>query len=98
VIAKGQVAEQGTHEELISAKGKYAELWSKQIFVKPKNPTPDQQQEGQDSQTTNTAKEDKPSPLTSDAKQIQTLDGPSDDTTRNGDVPSTPVASHAKEV
>lgn len=36
VVANGQVAEQGSHEELIAKNGKYAELWSKQIFVKPK--------------------------------------------------------------
>ncbi|KAI1119547.1 hypothetical protein F5Y14DRAFT_7482 [Nemania sp. NC0429] len=36
VVADGQVAEQGSHEELIAKNGKYAELWSKQIFVKPK--------------------------------------------------------------
>ncbi|KAI0970170.1 hypothetical protein F4678DRAFT_473508 [Xylaria arbuscula] len=36
VVANGQVVEQGSHEELIVKNGKYAELWSKQIFVKPK--------------------------------------------------------------
>ncbi|KAI0426673.1 hypothetical protein F5Y09DRAFT_333942 [Xylaria sp. FL1042] len=36
VVANGQVVEQGSHEELIIKNGKYAELWSKQIFVKPK--------------------------------------------------------------
>ncbi|KAI1822404.1 hypothetical protein F4861DRAFT_532250 [Xylaria intraflava] len=36
VVANGQVVEQGGHEELIAKNGKYAELWSKQIFVKPK--------------------------------------------------------------
>ncbi|KAJ2982442.1 hypothetical protein NUW58_g6440 [Xylaria curta] len=36
VVANGQVVEQGNHEELIAKNGKYAELWSKQIFVKPK--------------------------------------------------------------
>ncbi|KAK3394487.1 hypothetical protein B0H63DRAFT_47383 [Podospora didyma] len=37
VIMGGELVEQGSHEELIVAKGKYAELWSKQIFVKPKD-------------------------------------------------------------
>ncbi|KAI0838843.1 hypothetical protein F5Y06DRAFT_33609 [Hypoxylon sp. FL0890] len=36
VVANGEIAEQGSHEELIAKNGKYAELWSKQIFVKPK--------------------------------------------------------------
>ncbi|KAI2628300.1 hypothetical protein GGS21DRAFT_540480 [Xylaria nigripes] len=36
VVANGQVVEQGGHEELIAKNGKYAELWAKQIFVKPK--------------------------------------------------------------
>ncbi|KAI1440865.1 hypothetical protein F5Y02DRAFT_324561 [Annulohypoxylon stygium] len=36
VVANGEIAEQGNHETLIAKKGKYAELWSKQIFVKPK--------------------------------------------------------------
>ncbi|KAI0097753.1 hypothetical protein GGR51DRAFT_552902 [Nemania sp. FL0031] len=36
VVANGQVVEQGSHDELIAKNGKYAELWAKQIFVKPK--------------------------------------------------------------
>jgi ABC-type multidrug transport system ATPase subunit len=36
VVANGQVVEEGSHESLIAKRGKYAELWSKQIFVKPK--------------------------------------------------------------
>ncbi|KAI1747554.1 hypothetical protein F4782DRAFT_419988 [Xylaria castorea] len=36
VVANGQVVEQGSHDELVAKNGKYAELWSKQIFVKPK--------------------------------------------------------------
>lgn len=36
VVANGEVIEQGDHEELIRANGKYAELWSKQVFIKPK--------------------------------------------------------------
>ena len=30
VMHEGQVAEEGTHAELIALKGKYAELWSMQ--------------------------------------------------------------------
>ncbi|KAI1467611.1 uncharacterized protein F4812DRAFT_402403 [Daldinia caldariorum] len=45
VVANGEIAEQGNHEELISKKGKYAELWSKQIFLKPKESKEDKQNE-----------------------------------------------------
>lgn len=38
VVSDGQVVEQGSHDELITKGGKYAELWSKQIFLKPKEP------------------------------------------------------------
>ncbi|KAH6634036.1 hypothetical protein B0J18DRAFT_6634 [Chaetomium sp. MPI-SDFR-AT-0129] len=41
VVTGGEVVEQGSHEDLIRADGKYAELWSKQIFVKPKDKKPD---------------------------------------------------------
>ncbi|KAK4193484.1 hypothetical protein QBC35DRAFT_371888 [Podospora australis] len=38
VVGGGEIVEQGSHEELIlKENGKYAELWSKQIFVKPKD-------------------------------------------------------------
>ncbi|KAL2257710.1 hypothetical protein VTK26DRAFT_9274 [Humicola hyalothermophila] len=40
VVTGGEIVEQGTHEDLIRANGKYAELWSKQIFVKPKDDWP----------------------------------------------------------
>lgn len=46
VVANGEIAEQGNHEDLIAKKGKYAELWSKQIFVKPKE-TKDDKQNGE---------------------------------------------------
>ncbi|KAI1866116.1 uncharacterized protein JN550_007805 [Neoarthrinium moseri] len=36
VVSDGEIVEQGSHEELLEKKGKYSELWSKQIFVKPK--------------------------------------------------------------
>lgn len=38
VIFDGGVVEQGSHEELLQKKGRYSDLWSKQIFVKPKEP------------------------------------------------------------
>lgn len=33
VVDDGSVLEQGTHDKLIAAGGKYAELWSKQVSV-----------------------------------------------------------------
>jgi ABC-type multidrug transport system ATPase subunit len=55
VVDKGRVAEQGSHDELIRAKGKYAELWTKQIFTKPRDTelTPEVQEleNGQNTQT-----------------------------------------------
>ncbi|KAK2040158.1 ABC transporter [Colletotrichum somersetense] len=37
VIEDGDVVEQGNHTELIAANGRYADLWSKQTFIKPKD-------------------------------------------------------------
>ncbi|KAF7854161.1 hypothetical protein EAF04_010458 [Stromatinia cepivora] len=37
VIMDGQIVEQGSHDELFHSKGKYADLWAKQIFVRPSN-------------------------------------------------------------
>ncbi len=50
VVTGGEIVEQGSHEELIRADGKYAELWSKQIFVKPK----DKEEPGEDKAATKT--------------------------------------------
>lgn len=38
VVDNGQILEQGSHEELIGRGGKYASLWAKQVFLKPKDP------------------------------------------------------------
>lgn len=35
VVMNGQIVEHGSHHELIHKKGKYNDLWSKQIFVIP---------------------------------------------------------------
>jgi ABC-type dipeptide/oligopeptide/nickel transport system ATPase component len=35
VVEHGQIVEQGAHTELIVANGRYADLWSKQVFLKP---------------------------------------------------------------
>ena len=35
VVMNGEIVEEGSHEELIHKKGKYHNLWSKQLFVKP---------------------------------------------------------------
>ncbi|KFX92077.1 hypothetical protein O988_07444 [Pseudogymnoascus sp. VKM F-3808] len=35
VIKDGEIIENGSHDELIHAKGKYTDLWSKQLLVKP---------------------------------------------------------------
>lgn len=40
VVSGGEIIEQGSHEDLIRADGKYAELWSKQIFVKTPKTAP----------------------------------------------------------
>ncbi|KAG6072079.1 hypothetical protein E4U16_005656 [Claviceps sp. LM84 group G4] len=38
VVEGGQVVEQGNHDELIVAKGRYADLWSKQVFLRARDP------------------------------------------------------------
>lgn len=38
VVDQGQIIEEGTHEELIVQNGRYANLWAKQVFLKPKTP------------------------------------------------------------
>ncbi|KAK8055277.1 hypothetical protein PG993_000504 [Apiospora rasikravindrae] len=48
VVSDGEIAEQGSHEELLERKGKYAELWSKQIFAKPKELKESKDSEHQD--------------------------------------------------
>ena len=41
VVENGEVVEQGNHSKLIVANGRYADLWSKQVFIRPRdNPDP----------------------------------------------------------
>ncbi|OWP02114.1 ABC transporter [Marssonina coronariae] len=35
VLLNGKIVEHGSHDDLVHTKGKYHDLWSKQIFVKP---------------------------------------------------------------
>lgn len=35
VVMDGEIVEQGSHKDLLAAKGKYFDLWTKQIFLKP---------------------------------------------------------------
>lgn len=37
VVMNGEIVEQGSHLGLISKKGKYHDLWSKQIFILPED-------------------------------------------------------------
>src|SRR5689334_19018278 len=40
VVMDGEIIESGSHRDLIHSKGKYHDLWSKQIFVKPAPESP----------------------------------------------------------
>jgi ABC-type glutathione transport system ATPase component len=40
VVKDGEIVEDGSHDELIRAKGRYYNLWSKQIFVKAADEQP----------------------------------------------------------
>ncbi|TVY75636.1 Heavy metal tolerance protein [Lachnellula suecica] len=37
VVMDGKIVEQGSHHDLIRSRGKYHDLWSKQVFVKPES-------------------------------------------------------------
>lgn len=39
MVENGEILEQGSHNELIVAGGRYADLWSKQVFVRPSDAT-----------------------------------------------------------
>ena len=40
VVSDGQIMEKGSHSELIRMGGRYADLWSKQVFSKPMSMLP----------------------------------------------------------
>ena len=52
VVEHGKIVEQGSHDELISANGRYADLWSKQVFVKPKDKSDETEAQIMDDLTT----------------------------------------------
>ncbi|KAG9254473.1 uncharacterized protein F5Z01DRAFT_655385 [Emericellopsis atlantica] len=54
VVEKGKIIEKGDHESLIAVGGRYADLWSKQAFLKPHKyvEESDAQQTGPDAETT----------------------------------------------
>ncbi|UNI19263.1 hypothetical protein JDV02_005458 [Purpureocillium takamizusanense] len=41
VIEHGELIEKGSHHKLIAKKGRYADLWSKQVFLRPRDKTQD---------------------------------------------------------
>ncbi|KAI1365625.1 hypothetical protein F5Y08DRAFT_327956 [Xylaria arbuscula] len=101
VVANGQVVEQGSHEELILKNGKYAELWSKQIFVKPKERKEDTEEPETPRQTSTEATDEDMSDASRSEASLSTVEevgserGGSD--IAGGDGGDTPVA-HKKEV
>ncbi|KAI0160968.1 hypothetical protein GGR52DRAFT_153961 [Hypoxylon sp. FL1284] len=77
VVADGETKEQGSHQELIDKNGKYAELWSKQIFFKPKESKDDKQDDETidavlDGVTQTDGSSDEPTNGTSHSNGIQT--------------------------
>ncbi|ROW11313.1 hypothetical protein VMCG_01567 [Cytospora schulzeri] len=93
VVTNGEILEQGNHETLIAAGGKYADLWSKQIFVKPKGQDVDDEGDKGDAQNLNTPKRSN----TTDTKEngVQAKES-----TREGEAQSTEVktpSGHKKE-
>ncbi|RDA92094.1 hypothetical protein CP533_3580 [Ophiocordyceps camponoti-saundersi (nom. inval.)] len=61
VVEHGQVIEHGDHSELVAKKGRYADLWSKQVFLKPRDkadvtpPVDERAEVGDDSSSAQTA-------------------------------------------
>ncbi|KAJ4397102.1 hypothetical protein N0V93_001326 [Gnomoniopsis smithogilvyi] len=89
VVDDGAILEQGTHEKLISAGGKYAELWSKQTFIKPK--TDSQRSDDQGSHT----------PRRSDAARTTSTGDQAEDSAENDHIEAAQVktpSGHKREV
>lgn len=95
VVENGQIVEQGSHNNLIVSGGRYADLWSKQIFVRPKDDddnAPNDKKDGaivndlSSEQTKAELSKVKPTPPTTDSVAA------SDD--NKGDATSTPWHSH----
>ncbi|KUI66851.1 Heavy metal tolerance protein [Cytospora mali] len=73
VVANGEILEQGNHETLIAAGGKYADLWSKQIFVKPKGQDADDEGHKNVAKDLNTPKRSTTTDTKEDGAQSKTL-------------------------
>ncbi|KAI0389028.1 hypothetical protein F5Y17DRAFT_158252 [Xylariaceae sp. FL0594] len=105
VVADGHIVEEGSHEELLAKKGKYAELWSKQIFAKPKNRKRDDSTETTSrapSREGDKAVGEEPDPSSSPGALGPTASSTEEDTgdremEDGGEVVKTPV-THKKEV
>ncbi|ROW16195.1 hypothetical protein VPNG_01761 [Cytospora leucostoma] len=94
VVANGEILEQGNHETLIAARGKYADLWSKQIFVKPKGQDTDDESDEGEAKELNTPRRS----TTVDAKENEAQ---AKQSTKNGENQSAEMKTpldHRKEV
>lgn len=78
VITGGELVEEGGHEELIAANGKYAELWSRQIFVKPQ----DKESPEEDNDAQSITKDRKPTktvkPVSGEAPELELIKAAAD--------------------
>lgn len=101
VVANGQVVEQGSHEELVLKNGKYAELWSKQIFVKPKERKEDAEDAETPQQTSTEVTDEDMSDANRSEASLSTVEEVGSEAggldVASGEGESTPV-THKKEV
>lgn len=70
VIGDGTILESGDHETLIRSGGKYADLWAKQVFLKPKKVG-----KGASESTTPSTLINDLEPETAEAEMIKVQDG-----------------------